>query len=99
MEDVDDDDDDNMDVDNDDWISDWNQLNELSDHEEVDNLVNFTELRGCPDWPFTKKWASNNHHSKTSNFDEQHSKSYKLQIRSRVHMHHVRSLPTVGHRD
>jgi hypothetical protein len=37
-----DDDDDNMDVDDGDWISDWNQLNELPDDEEVDDIVDFT---------------------------------------------------------
>ena len=36
------DDDDNMDGNNNDLISDWNQLNELPDDEEVDNVVDFT---------------------------------------------------------
>ena len=31
-----------MDVDDDDWISDWNQLNDLPDDEEVDDVVDFT---------------------------------------------------------
>jgi hypothetical protein len=38
----DEDDDDKVDDDTDNWISDWNQLDELLDDKEVDNIVDFT---------------------------------------------------------
>jgi hypothetical protein len=41
LEDVDDDDD-NMGVYDNDWILDWNQLNELPDDKEVEDVVDFT---------------------------------------------------------